>query len=72
MDDTYQKITLSQEDGKKSEEQSGQTSPQNSSTTDNTSFKDNSGNISTKKSRKDVTVKVTGIESKIFRGELNG
>ena len=71
MEGIYQKITLSQEDGKKLEEQSGQTSHQNSSTTDNTSFKDNSGNTSTKK-RKDVTVKVTGIESKIFRGELNG
>ena len=71
MEGIYQKITLSQEDGKKLEEQSGQTFPQNSSTTDNTSFKDNSGNISIKKS-KDVTVKVTGIESKIFRGDLNG
>jgi hypothetical protein len=69
MEGIYQKITLSQEDGKKLEEQSGQTSHQNSSTTDNTSFKDNSGNTSTKK-RKDVTVKVTGIESKIFRGDL--
>ena len=69
MEGIYQKITLSQEDGKKLVEQSGQTSHQNSSTTDNTSFKDNSGNTSTKK-RKDVTVKVTGIESKIFRGDL--
>ena len=69
MEGTYQKITLSQEDGKKLEEKSGQTSHQNSSTTDNTSFKDNSGNTSTKKS-KDVTVKVTGIESKIFKGDL--
>ena len=72
MDDTYQKTTPSQDDGKKSEDQSGQTSPQTLSTTDNTSFKDNSGNISIKKNRKDVTVKVTGIESKIFRGDLNG
>ena len=72
MDDIYQKITLSQEDGKKSEEQSGQIFPQNSSTTDNINSKDNSGNISTEKSRKDVTVKVTGIESKISKGELNG
>ena len=71
MEGTYQKITLSQEDGKKLGEQSGQTSPQNLSTTDSISFKDNSGNISNKKS-KDVTVKVTGIESKIFRGDLNG
>ena len=71
MDDTYQKTTPSQDDGKKSEDQSGQTSLQNSSTTDNTSFKGNFGNISIKKS-KDVTVKVTGIESKIFRGDLNG
>jgi len=69
MEGIYQKITLSQEDGKKLGEKSGQTSHQNSSTTDNTSFKDNSGNTSTKKS-KDVTVKVTGIESKIFRGDL--
>ena len=69
MEGTYQKITLSQEDGKKLEEKSGQTSHQNSSTMDNISFKDNSGNTSTKKS-KDVTVKVTGIESKIFRGDL--
>ena len=71
MDDTYQKTTPSQDDGKKSEDQSGQTSHQISSTTDNTSSKGNSGNTLTKK-RKDVTVKVTGIESKIFRGDLNG
>ena len=71
MDDTYQKTTPSQDDGKKSEDQSGQTSLQTLSTTDNTNFKGNSGNTLTKK-RKDVTVKVTGIESKIFRGDLNG
>ena len=71
MEGIYQKITLSQEDGKKLEEKSGQTSHQNSSTMDNTNSKGNSGNTLTKK-RKDVTVKVTGIESKIFRGDLNG
>ena len=71
MEDTYQKTTPSQDDGKKSEDQSGQTSPQTLSTTDNTNSKGNSGNTLTKK-RKDVTVKVTGIESKIFRGDLNG
>ena len=71
MDDTYQKTTPSQDDGKKLEDQSGQTSPQILSTTDSINSKDNSGNISTKKS-KDVTVKVTGIESKIFKGDLNG
>ena len=71
MDDTYQKTTPSQDDGKKSEDQSGQTSLQTSSITDNTNSKGNSGNTLTKK-RKDVTVKVTGIESKIFRGDLNG
>ena len=71
MDDTYQKTTPSQDDGKKSEDQFGQTSLQTLSTTDNTSSKGNSGNTLTKK-RKDVTVKVTGIESKIFRGDLNG
>ena len=71
MNDTYQKTTPFQDDGKKLEDQSGQTSPQILSTTDSINSKDNSGNISTKK-RKDVTVKVTGIESKIFKGDLNG
>ena len=71
MNDTYQKTMPSQGDGKKSEDQSGQTSPQTLSTTDNTNSKGNSGNISTKK-RKDVPVKVTGIASKIVRGDLNG
>ena len=71
MDDTYQKTTPSQDDGKKSEDQSGQTSPQTSSTMDSTNSKDNSGSISTKK-RKDVTVKVTGISFKLTKGDLNG
>ena len=71
MDDTYQKTTPSQDDGKKSEDQSGQTSPQTLFTTDSTNSKDNSGNISTKK-RKDVTVKVTGISFKLTKGDLNG
>ena len=71
MDDTYQKTTPSQEDGKKSEDQSGQTSPQTLSTTGNTNSKGNSGNTLTKK-RKDVTVKVTGISFKLTKGDLNG
>ena len=71
MDDTYQKTTPSQGDGKKSEDQSGQTSPQTLSTTDSTNSKGNSGSILTKK-RKDVTVKVTGISFKITKGDLNG
>ena len=71
MDDTYQKTTPSQDDGKKSEDQSGQTSPQTLSTTDSTNSKGNSGNILTKK-RKDVTVKVTGISFKLTKGDLNG
>ena len=71
MDDTYQKTTPSQDDGKKSEDQSGQTSLQTLSTTDNTSSKGNSGNTLTKK-RKDVTVKVTGISFKLTKGDLNG
>ena len=71
MDDTYQKTTPSQDDGKKSEDQSGQTYPQTLSTTDNTNSKGNSGNTLTKK-RKDVTVKVTGISFKLTRGDLNG
>ena len=70
MDDTYQKTTPSQDDGKKSEDQSGQTSPQTLST-DNTSSKGNSGNTLIKK-RKDVTVKVTGISFKLTKGDLNG
>ena len=72
MEGIYQKITLSQEDGKKLEVKSGQTSVRVSPTSEDTDSQENSGNISTKKSRKDVTVKVTGIESKIFRGDLNG
>ena len=71
MDDTYQKTTPSQDDGKKSEDQSGQTSPQTLSTTDSINSKGNSGNISIKK-RKDVTVKVTGISFKLTKGDLNG
>ena len=71
MDDTYQKTTPSQDDGKKSEDQSGQISPQTLSTTDSTNSKGNSGNIS-KKKRKDVTVKVTGISFKLTKGDLNG
>ena len=71
MNDTYQKTTPSQDDGKKSEDQSGQTSPQILSTTDSINSKGNSGNISIKK-RKDVTVKVTGISFKITKGDLNG
>ena len=71
MNDTYQKTMPSQDDGKKSEDQSGQTSPQTLSTTDSTNSKDNSGNISIKK-RKDVTVKVTGISFKLTKGDLNG
>ena len=71
MDDTYQKITPSQDDGKKLEDQYGQTSPQTLSTTDSTNSKGNSGNTLTKK-RKDVTVKVTGISFKLTKGDLNG
>ena len=71
MDDTYQKTTPSQDDGKKSEDQFGQTSPQTLSTTDSTNSKGNSGNTLTKK-RKDVTVKVTGISFKLTKGDLNG
>ena len=71
MDDTYQKTTPSQDDGKKSEAQSGQTSPQTLSTMDNINSKGNSGNTLTKK-RKDVTVKVTGISFKLTKGDLNG
>ena len=71
MEDTYQKTMPSQDDGKKSEDQSGQTSPQTLSTTDSTNSKVNSGSILIKK-RKDVTVKVTGISFKLTKGDLNG
>ena len=68
MDDTYQKTTPSQDDGKKSEDQSGQTSPQPLSTTDSTSSKGNSGNTSTSKKIKNVIVPVTGLSFKITKG----
>ena len=71
MNDTYQKTMPSQDDGKKSEDQSGQIFPQTLSTTDSINSKGNSGNISIKK-RKDVTVKVTGISFKLTKGDLNG
>ena len=68
MDDTYQKTTPSQEDGKKLEEKSGQTSAQVSPTSGDTGSQDNSGNTSTSKKIKNVIVPVTGISFKITKG----
>ena len=68
MDDTYQKTTPSQDDGKKLEEKSGQTSVQVLPTSGDTDLKVNSGNILTSKKIKNVTVPVTGISFKITKG----
>jgi len=68
MDDTYQKTTPSQDDGKKLEEKSGQTSVQVSPTSGDTDSQDNSGNTSTSKKIKNVIVPVTGISFKITKG----
>ena len=68
MDDTYQKTTPSQDDGKELEEKSGLTSVQVSPTSVDTDSQDNSGNTSTSKKIKNVTVPVTGISSKITKG----
>ena len=68
MEDTYQKITPSQEDGKKLEEKSGQTSVLVSPTSEGIDLKVNSGNILTSKKIKNVTVPVTGLSFKITKG----
>jgi len=68
MEDTYQKITPSQEDGKKLEEKSGLTSVQVSPILEGTDLKVNSGNILTSKKIKNVTVPVTGLSFKITKG----
>ena len=68
MDDTYQKTTPSQDDGKKLEEKSGLTSVQVLPTSGDTDSQDNSGNTSTSKKIKNVIVPVTGISSKITKG----
>ncbi len=68
MEDTYQKIMLSQEDGKKLEEKSGQTSAPVSPILEATDLKVNSGNILTSKKIKNVTVPVMGLSFKITKG----
>ena len=68
MDDTYQKTTPSQDDGKKLEEKSGLTSVQVSPTSGDTDSQGNSGNTSTSKKIKNVIVPVTGISFKITKG----
>ena len=68
MDDTYQKTTPSQDDGKKLEEKSGLTSVQVSPTSGDTDLKVNSGNTSTSKKIKNVIVPVTGLSFKITKG----
>ena len=66
MEDTYQKIMLSQEDGKKLEVKSGQTLVQTSSITVHTNTLENSGNTLTlKEKNKDVVVPVKGLSFKI-------
>ena len=68
MEDTYQKITPSQDDGKKSEEKSGLTLVQLLPTSEDTVLQVNSGNISTSKKIKNVIVPVTGLSFKITKG----
>ena len=65
MADTYQKTTPSQEDGKKSEEKSTQTSDQALAMWDNIVTLDNFGNTSTSNKNKSVVVPVQGLEFKI-------
>ena len=68
MKDIYQKTTLSQEDGKKSEEQSTQTLVQNLPITGTIDIKDTSGNILTSKKTRNVVVPVKGLEFNIRKG----
>ena len=65
MEDTYQKTMPSQEDGKKSEEKSTQTSDQALAMWDNIVTLDNFGNTSTSNKNKSVVVPVQGLEFKI-------
>ena len=65
MEDTYQKTTPSQEDGKKSEEKSTQTSDQALAMWDNIVTLDNFGNTLTSNKNKSVVVPVQGLEFKI-------
>tara|TARA_R110002167_G_scaffold153565_1_gene347813 strand:- start:181 stop:363 length:183 start_codon:yes stop_codon:yes gene_type:complete len=59
---------LSQEDDKKLEEKSGQTSAPVSPILEATDLKVNSGNILTSKKIKNVTVPVMGLSFKITKG----
>ena len=68
MEGIYQKITLSQEDGKKLEAKSGQTSVRVSPTSGDTDSQENSGNTLTSKKIKNVIVPVTGLSFKITKG----
>ena len=68
MEDTYQKTMPSQEDGKKSEEKSTQTSDQALAMWDNIVTLDNFGNTSTSNKNKSVVVPVQGLEFKIKKG----
>ena len=68
MEDTYQKTMPSQEDGKKSEEKSTQTSDQALAMWDNIVTLDNFGNTSTSNKNKSVIVPVQGLEFKIKKG----
>ena len=69
MEDTYQKIMLSQEDGKKSEEKSMQILDQDLPTSARIDTQDISGNILTSsKKNKNVVVPVQGLSFKITKG----
>jgi hypothetical protein len=68
MEDTYQKTTHSQEDGKKLEVKSTQTLAPNSPTSVPTDTQGNSGSTSTSQKIKNVTIPVTGLSFKITKG----
>ena len=67
-EDIYQKTTHSQEDGKKLEAKSMQTSALKSPTSAPTDTQENSGSTSTSLKVKNVVVPVTGLNFKITKG----
>ena len=68
MADTYQKTTLSQEDGKKSEEKSMQILDQTFHILDSIDSLVSYGNTSTSNKSKNVVVPVKGLSFKITKG----
>ena len=67
-EDTYQKTTPSQEDGKNLEEKSTQTLGQHSHMSGRTDTQDTSGSILTSKKVKNVVVPVKGLKFNLIKG----